>query len=92
MIASVKASLASLVDYRVPQGGLFMWLKLKQPVSAKDLLEKALEQGVSFAPGNRFLIEETDYVHNVRLNFTYQPEEAIRKGIERMGTVLGSFS
>ena len=28
---------------------------------------------------------------NLRLNFAYQPEEAIYKGIERIGKVLGSF-
>ena len=92
MTTTVKASLANLVDYQIPQGGLFLWLKLKRPLPAKDLMEKALAQGVSFVPGNRFLIEESDYVHNVRLNFTYQPDEAIRRGIERMGKVLGSFT
>lgn len=91
MIDAVKKSMAHLVDYQIPQGGLFLWLALRRPLPTDELVKRSLEQGVSFVPGNRFLIEKSDYVHDLRLNFTYQPDEAICRGIERIGKALDSF-
>ncbi|WP_123589351.1 aminotransferase class I/II-fold pyridoxal phosphate-dependent enzyme, partial [Pseudomonas fluorescens] len=34
---------ADLADWQVPQGGLFFWLSLKQPLDTRTLLKSALE-------------------------------------------------
>ncbi len=46
---------------------------------------------MSFVPGNRYRIDKSDYESNLRLNFTYQPEEANCEGIKRIGKVLDRF-
>ena len=91
MVGAITKFLADRVDYRIPQGGLFVWLTLKRPLPSHDLLKKSLEEGVSFVPGSRFLIEKSEHEHYLRLNFTYQSDEAIVRGVERIGRVLDSF-
>ena len=91
MVGAIKRCLGNQVDFLIPQGGLFLWLSLKQPLPAQELFKRCFEEGVSYVPGNRYLIDKSDYEHNLRLNFTYQSEEFICRGIERIGKVLGSF-
>ena len=91
MAAAVKRYLGNRVAFQIPQGGLFLWLSLKRPLPSQELFRRCLEEGVSVVPGNRYLIGEADDESNVRLNFTYQPEEVIYKGIQRIGKVLESF-
>lgn len=91
MVGAVTRFLGNRVDYQIPQGGLFLWLSLKQPLPSQELYRRCFEEGVSFVPGNKYLIDKAEDERNLRLNFTYQPEEAICKGVERIGKVLDSF-
>jgi DNA-binding transcriptional MocR family regulator len=38
----------------MPQGGLFFWLTLKQPLDTRTLLNEALANDVAFMPGEPF--------------------------------------
>lgn len=91
MVGAITKYLGSQVEFQIPQGGLFLWLSLKRPLPAEELFKRCFEEGVSYVPGNRYLIDKSDYEHNLRLNFTYQSEEFICRGIERFGRVLDSF-
>jgi 2-aminoadipate transaminase len=75
------------VTWTKPQGGLFLWIRLPDGVSATALLPKALEENVAFVPGGVFYPkgggEET-----MRLNFSYCSPEQIEEGIHRLGIVL----
>jgi 2-aminoadipate transaminase len=47
------------------------------------LLEKTLEKGVSFFPGQFFYVNQPD-ANGIRLNFTFPPKEKIRLGIQKL--------
>mgnify|MGYP001549258825 FL=1 len=91
MVAAVTKFLGNKVTFQIPQGGLFLWLSLKQPLPSQELFKRCFEEGVSYVPGNRYMIDKTDDERYVRLNFTYHPEDDIYKGIERIGKVLDNF-
>lgn len=71
-----------------PQGGLFAWLTLPDPVTAGDLLRFARQQGVDFAAGSRFFLDPRDGDRFARLNFAAVTPDEITRGVQRLGTAL----
>jgi GntR family transcriptional regulator / MocR family aminotransferase len=88
---SMLTALGELVPDAVaspPHGGLFVWVALPEPVSARALLTFALEEGVEFAPGDQFFTDPADGDRFVRLNFATQSPDDITRGIRRLATAL----
>ncbi len=88
---AMLAALSELVpDVEVspPHGGLFAWVRLPEPVSARALLPIALEEGVEFAPGDQFFAAPADGERFLRLNFASQTPEDIGRGIRRLAAAL----
>jgi GntR family transcriptional regulator/MocR family aminotransferase len=75
-------------SFTPPQGGLFLWLRLPPGTSSTRLLERALAEGIEFAPGTRFFNNPQDGEPYLRLNFAVQPPEQIEIGIRRLGRAL----
>lgn len=88
MAAAARRYLPSGVQFEIPQGGLFFWLRLPERISALDLLPRALAAGVEYTPGNWFFPNPEDGEHYLRLNFATQPVERIEEGMRRLGEVM----
>lgn len=88
MLAAIHRHLPGSVHLDVPQGGLFLWLKLQQGFSSEALLPAAIEEGVAYSPGSLFFLSTGAGDRFIRLNFSaYKPEE-IESGIRRLGAVM----
>ena len=72
------------VNVDSPLGCFFIWLRLPVGVTSLDLLVKAAEEGVEFAPGARFSPEPSDGEPNL----LSQMSEAIDEGIRRLGRAI----
>jgi 2-aminoadipate transaminase len=71
----------------VPEGGMFLWLRLPDRVNAHDLLVETGQQGVVFLPGS--LMYPAGGPRNVcRLNFSVPNQEAIGQGIATIAAAL----
>jgi DNA-binding transcriptional MocR family regulator len=71
--------------WQIPEGGLYLWCQLPPGIhDAGLLLMKAVENGVSFMPGEPFFTEQQDGVAYIRLNFTNPPVELLEEGIKRL--------
>ena len=88
MATAIDRYLPEGVSYDLPQGGLFLWLRLPEACSEDELLPLAIEEGVSFAPGSQFFTDGTGAKGWMRLNFVSQPEEEIEAGIKRLGKAI----
>ncbi|HYY54226.1 MAG TPA: PLP-dependent aminotransferase family protein [Candidatus Dormibacteraeota bacterium] len=66
-----------------PAGGFYLWVTLPRGVSARTLLDAALEEGVAFVPGDAFAIERD---HSAALRFSYSSPtpERIDEGVRRL--------
>jgi GntR family transcriptional regulator / MocR family aminotransferase len=91
MLAAIEHHLPAGVSYESPQGGLFLWLRLPENLSSDELLPLACEEGVAFAPGNRFFPEGSGGLDWMRLNFVSQPADEIETGIKRLGKAIKHF-
>jgi GntR family transcriptional regulator / MocR family aminotransferase len=84
MIESIDRLLPEEVQFVKPQGGLHLWLRLPEGLSALDLLPLAFEEGVAFAPGYNFFLERPSGCTFIRLNFAAHPPDKIQTGIKRL--------
>jgi GntR family transcriptional regulator/MocR family aminotransferase len=85
MLAAINRHLPAGVRVNPPQGGLFVWLRLPDDLSADRLLPLACKKGVAFAPGSNFFLDGSEGECAMRLSFAAQRPEDIEKGIKRLG-------
>ena len=79
---------SDLADWQIPQGGLFFWLTLKQPLDTRTLLDAALAQNVAFMPGEPFFIDPDANPGHLRLNFSHVAPERLSEGLRRLAAVI----
>ncbi len=90
MLAALGRRMPEGVRWRVPEGGLCLWLRLPQGASAIDLLPMAGEQGVAYAPGSFYFPAERPESF-LRLNFAPHTPETIDEGVRRLARALEQY-
>ena len=88
MMLAIGRYLPADVRVAPPLGGLFVWLRLPEPLSADKLLPLACAAGVAFSPGSTFFPDAAQGTPFIRLNFAMQPPDEIEQGIKRLGKVI----
>ena len=88
MQAQLEEHFADLAEWNVPQGGLFFWLTLKQPLDTRGLLDEALQQNVAFMPGEPFFTDPDANPGHLRLNFSHVAPERQGEGLRRLAAVI----
>ena len=86
MDAALRRQLPEL-NWKVPQGGYFFWVRLPRGLDAAELQQKAMENKVNFRPGVRFSSRNglNDFI---RLSFVFYEPEEIEEGIVRLKRCL----
>ena len=85
---ALERHFADLADWQVPQGGLFFWLTLKQPLDTRTLLAAALAADVAFMPGEPFFPQPEENLGHLRLNFSHIAPERLDQGLKRLAAVV----
>jgi DNA-binding transcriptional MocR family regulator len=88
MQVALEQHFGDLADWHVPQGGLFFWLTLKQPLDTRTLLKPALAQNVAFMPGEPFFADPDANPGYLRLNFSHIAPERLSEGLARLAEVV----
>jgi 2-aminoadipate transaminase len=78
------------IKFTYPEGGLFTWIELPEGISARDVLEKCLEQKVAFVPGGSFFPNE-NRENTFRINYSNMPEDRIEKGLRIIAEVVREY-
>jgi DNA-binding transcriptional MocR family regulator len=66
-----------------PRGGLYLWARLPEGLSAEAVLEDALARGVAFMPGSWFSVNGSDD-GSLRLCFANPAADQLEEAIERL--------
>lgn len=70
-----------------PDGGLYIWIELPIAINTSDFLEKAMEQGVSYAPGEIFS-SKGNYKHYLRICYSGLWEKKTENALIILGTLF----
>ena len=79
---------SSLATWEIPQGGLFFWLKLTDPIDTRKHLQQSLDQGVAFMPGEPFYPEPEIRIGSIRLNFSHASGEEADRGLATLADLF----
>lgn len=71
------------ISWNDPEGGFYFWVRLPRGVSARALLDVALEEGVAFVPGDAFAIE-ADHENALRFSISAPTPDRIDEGVRRL--------
>ena len=88
MHAALERELAGLgVTWSRPDGGMFLWARLPEGLSAIELLPEAVERNVAFVPGAAFYAEAPD-ARTLRLSFVTASPAQIDAGIKALADTV----
>lgn len=87
MLDALEKHMPAGTRWTIPDGGLFIWVRLPTGMRSDELLVPAVEQKVAFVPGSPFFAKEPQHEY-LRLNFSNRPSELIEVGMERLGRVV----
>ncbi|MFT4269086.1 MAG: PLP-dependent aminotransferase family protein [Xenophilus sp.] len=88
MVAALRQEMQGLrVEFNVPAGGMFLWLRLPEGIDTTALLARAVERRVAFVPGAPFYAGDPD-VRTLRLSFVTATEEQIATAIAALAAAV----
>ncbi len=91
LLDELSAALPAEVEWNVPGGGFFVWLRLPEGVSANRLLVTAARHDVAYLPGSWFYPLGDIRYNELRLSFSALPIERLREGARRLGDAVHDF-
>ena len=83
--SKIEKDLANL--FRVPGGGIFLWVTLPEAVDTSRLAGPALAAGIAYNPGAEWSTDPDAARHSLRLCFALPGEATIREGIAAFADV-----
>ena len=90
LAGALRELCGAAVQFIEPAGGFFLWLRLTEPLKAREVQEQALERGVVFPVGRGFFpVEGPDPdAEYLRLAYSRVGVEDLRIGAERIAACL----
>jgi 2-aminoadipate transaminase len=85
-----KSGKRAAISWSKPEGGMFIWLKLPDGLSSREMLSYAQQEGVVYAPGDLCFLsaENTEYM---RLCFIQLDEATIVKGVRQLARAVKAY-
>ena len=87
MLEALKKDMPSDVTWNSPDGGMFLWARLPEGMSAQALLPIAVDKGVAFVPGAAFYNDHAD-PRTMRLSFVTPNVDEIRTGVAALAAAI----
>ena len=94
MIDGLEEHGGGLIRFDRPDGGLYLWCRIASQLRVRDLLVESAREGVAFAPGEPFYIDEPSESgrNTLRLNFTLPSLGEVDEGTRRLGAALATLA
>jgi DNA-binding transcriptional MocR family regulator len=75
--------------FSLPDGGLFLWCRVAPEVSARDIRDRALRNGVSLVTGEPFYTDDAG-THELRLCFSARPPEVLAAAAKTVAAAVAA--
>lgn len=87
MVEALEKNFGVAAEYRLPRGGIFIWVALPETVDTNRLVQAAAGEGIAVNPGADWSADPATGRHSIRLCFGNAPLETIREGIARLADI-----
>ncbi|XP_024946214.1 kynurenine/alpha-aminoadipate aminotransferase, mitochondrial [Cephus cinctus] len=89
MLAAVEKHFTGLAEWNVPNGGMFVWIKILGVEDVFDLvMKKLIPNGVFALPGNAFNFDISVSDQHLRLCYSYATPDEIDKGLSIIAKLI----
>jgi 2-aminoadipate transaminase len=91
MSKALKKEFGDQIEYEIPKGGMFFWIKFEKKVDSMKLFDFAIKNGIAYVPGSVFFKDHkpTSYA---RINFTNATTKDIVIGMQRLRKALKEYN
>ncbi|OGR41632.1 MAG: hypothetical protein A2X35_12190 [Elusimicrobia bacterium GWA2_61_42] len=87
MVGALEKYMPEGVTWTNPEGGLFLWVRLPETMSADDMFQDALKENVAYVIGSAFHSDGSGK-NTMRLNFSYASPTQIDEGVKRLASAV----
>ena len=87
LASAVREEFGDEVEFKKPEGGMFLWCRFREGIDTTELLPRAREHGVIFVPGAVFYPGGGD-ASTMRLSFSAVSPDDLREGVRRLGRAV----
>jgi 2-aminoadipate transaminase len=87
MVEALEQEFGTAVEPWLPQGGIFLWIKLPDAVDVRKLIEPAAAAGIVFNPGPDWACRPESATSLMRLCFALPSKSDIRAGVAALARV-----
>ena len=88
LASALRESFGPNIDFEMPRGGMYLWVRLPSGVDSRTLAMPALREGVAFNPGPDWSADPEAAANYIRLCFALPSESEIWEGIEKLADVF----
>jgi 2-aminoadipate transaminase len=87
LMEALAEQFGTAAEFDDPKGGIFLWVRLAEPVDTLRLYQAALAAGVALNPGPEWSTDKADAKGRMRLCFANPSHETIRAGVAALAEV-----
>ncbi len=87
LVESLQAEFGTAAEFDVPEGGIFLWVKLPDQVDTLKLFQVASKEGVAINPGVEWSSNAELGRTRLRICFANPTEEVIREGVAKLADI-----
>ena len=84
---TLAAEFGTSADFRLPDGGIFIWVTLPDKVDTNQLFKAAWAEGVAINPGSEWSVEGAKHSHRMRLCFGHPNLDTIKEGVAKLADI-----
>jgi 2-aminoadipate transaminase len=87
IVEALEREFGTDAEIFVPEGGIFVWLKLPDGVDVRTFAKAALDEGVAFNPGPEWACDPESAKSHIRLCFALPSVADIQAGIAKLARI-----
>src|SRR5262249_12816706 len=87
VMAALAEQFGTAAEFDDPKGGIFLWVRLAEPVDTMKLYPAALAAGIAINPGAEWSTDKVWAKGRMRLCFAYPSHDTIRAGVAALAEV-----
>lgn len=76
---------SDIATWKIPSGGYYVWVTLKDPIMMYKLFDEACKIGILLYPG---YIYDSNHNQNLRISYSYASMEELREGLYRLSKLI----
>ena len=87
LVEALQAEFGTTAEFELPDGGIFLWVKLPEGVDTMRLFQAASKEGVAINPGVEWSSNAEAGKTRMRLCFANPSEEQLRQGVAKLAEI-----